>query len=320
MKTTVKAVAFSLGALMLTGAAFADDNPPRLPDPNSATARISSDKRPIMTPESIDFGAYDPHGDFSEDPNPKIEHLFLPWEDVDLASLAIADEYALERGRALMITVEPWSWSLDWRLSPEELYSGIMSGRFDANMAAVCRESAKLKSPVTIRWGQEMDEDDEEWFKFTWAYWTPEQFVNAYRHVITVCREHFGDARFVWSPKGKEGLEEYYPGDEYVDIVGLSVFGYQPYDNRRFGADQTFAEWLEPGYERAKGFGKPIIVAELGYDGDQAYVRRWAQDVTRPHPQFPDLVAVVYFNDREVYPWPDFGRPDWRVVQEKMSN
>ncbi len=319
MKTITKVVFFSIGCIAVSGVGFASNSPRGIPDPNSPTANVASDKRPIFTPQSIAFGAYDPHGDFAEDKNPKIEHLFLPWEDVDLSTLSLADEYARERGRSLMITVEPWSWSIDWRLSPEELYNGIVAGNFDANMGAVCSEAAKLESDVTIRWGQEMDEDDAAWFKFTWAYWTPQQFVNAYRHAITVCRQHFSDAKFIWSPKGKEGLERFYPGDEYVDTVGLSVFGYQPYDNDVFGQDQTFAQWLEPAYERVVGFGKPIIVAELGYEGDESYVRMWAEDVTKPHPQFPELGAVVYFNDLEVYPWPDHGRPDWRVVRQAVN-
>jgi len=29
---------------------------------------------------------------------------------------------------------------------------------------------------------------------------------------------------------------------------------------------------------------------------------------------------VVYFNDREIYDWPQgYGRPDWRVVRETIS-
>ena len=35
---------------------------------------------------------------------------------------------------------------------------------------------------------------------------------------------------------------------------------------------------------------------------------------------FDDLVAVIYFNQKEVYPWPDgFGLPDWRFEQNVMN-
>jgi beta-mannanase len=313
MKQTSQLIAVSSAILLLAGSALGANKPLGFSSGGAPGGGELLDKRPVVTSASLDFGAYDPHGDFGKDDNVGIEHLFLPWEDVDLSSLALADEYARQRGRSLLITVEPWSWSLDWKLSPEELHDGIMNGRYDANIAAICSEAAKLKSAVTIRWGQEMDEPDGQ---FTWAYWNAPQFVAAYRHVVSECRKHFESAQFMWSPKGNEGLEAYYPGDPYVDIVGLSVFGLQQYDNDMSGADRTFSELLEPGYGRVEGFGKPVVVAELGYEGNDVYVRNWANDVAQVNPAFPQLQAIIYFNDREVHPWPHgYGKPDWRVVR-----
>lgn len=275
------------------------------------------DKRPVIEARSLTAGAYDPHGDYANDPNSKIEHLFLPWEDVDLGSLAMADVYALERGRSLLITVEPWSWARDWRVAPDDLLRGILAGRYDSNMTAVCSAAAKLKSPVTIRWAQEMDDKTGQ---FTWSYWKPEDYIKAYRHVVDVCRKDLPSAQYMWSPKGDEDLKAFYPGDDYVDTIGLSVFGYQPYDELTVGRDTTFVERTKPGYDLAKDFGKPIVIAELGYEGKDDYVRAWALEANQPHDEFPDLTAVVYFNDREVYPWPrNVGRPDWRVANHPLD-
>ncbi|MDW6023473.1 glycoside hydrolase family 26 protein [Mesorhizobium sp. BAC0120] len=318
LRNTSRVIALSLATLALSGAVLAAQMPLGIPAAGTETGDRVTDKRPVITETSVDFGAYDPHGDFGSDASVKIEHLFLPWEDVDLSTLAIADEYALQRGRSLLITIEPWSWSVDWRVSSGELLSGILSGRYDANMASVCTAAASLKSPVIVRWAQEMDETDNQ---FTWAHWKPEGYVAAYQRMVTVCREHLKNARYMWSPKGNPELVNFYPGDGYVDIVGLSVFGYQPYDLAHFGKDRTFVEALEPGYQLAERFGKPIMVAELGYEGDAAYVRSWAATVAEKHPEFPSLSAVIYFNDREIYPWPGgYGRPDWRVVTGQVTN
>ncbi|RBO95466.1 glycoside hydrolase family 26 protein [Pseudochrobactrum asaccharolyticum] len=308
-----KIVALSFVGVMLSGTAYAASSTPLgIPNEMSATKDQPSTKRPVITQASVGFGAYDPHGDFGDDKNSKIEHLFLPWEDVELGSLTLADDYALKRGRTLLISVEPWSWSPDWRISSPQLLQSILNGERDVYMAKVCTEAAKLKSPVIIRWAQEMDETDNQ---FTWAHWQPDEYVKAYQRMVRVCRESLPNAKYMWSPKGNEGLQAFYPGDDYVDIIGLSVFGYQKYDRATKGGDQTFSERLAPGYDRVKGFGKPIWVAELGYDGDASYIRNWAENVARTHPEFPELKTVVYFNDREVYPWPDgFGKPEWRVV------
>lgn len=311
---TRTAIAVSLTTLFLAGTVLAASIPRGIPAKATTHRGQVADKRPIIGAGSVIFGAYDPHGDFIDDANSKIEHLFLPWEDVDLSSLSVADEYALQRGRKLLITVEPWSWSVDWRSTSEELLQGILSGRYDRNMATVCSAAAALKSPVTIRWAQEMDETDSQ---FTWSHWSPANYATAYRRIVNVCREHNKSANYMWSPKGNPGLAAFYPGDDVVDIIGLSVFGLQKYDKDNFGGERTFAQALAPGYRQVERFGKPVVVAELGYEGDSAYVHDWAENAAKRYPEFPKLTAVVYFNDKEVYPWPKpYGLPNWRVVSE----
>ena len=100
-----------------------------------------------------------------------------------------------------------------------------------------------------------------------------------------------------------------------------SVFGYQPFDQGVIGHDTSFVEQMREKYARVKGFGKPIMVAELGYEGDAGYVKDWAQSVAKSYPEFPELKAIVYFDDREVYPWPKgYGLPNWRVVQTREAS
>jgi endoglucanase len=95
------------------------------------------------------------------------------------------------------------------------------------------------------------------------------------------------------------------------------VFGLDGYDLKVHGRALSFAESVRQGYELASVFGKPIWVAELGYEGSPDYVASWRDDVTRRYSEYPQLEAVVYFNDREVWDWPyNLGRPDWRVVSE----
>lgn len=283
----------------------------------SAQDKVQLDGRPIKPAGGLVLGAYDPHGDFSSDTDVGIEHLFLPWEDVDLSTLAAGDEYARSRGRSILVTVEPWTWTENARITPTELLNGMMGGKYDSIIATICTAMGQFNMPTTIRWAQEMEDTVG---RFTWAGWVPEDYIGAYRKFVTDCRVLAPNARFMWSPKGLDNLAEYYPGDDFVDDIGLSVFGLQKYDNDKFGRDRTFAELLKPGYDLVVQFNKPIYVAELGYVGDADYVADWANSSLRPDPAFPELLGSVYFNDKEVWPWPDgYGLPDWRVTENILE-
>lgn len=262
-------------------------------------------------PGGLPFGVYDPDGQFEADKEVTIEHVFLPWEDVNLTTLLDADQYALARNRALMITIEPWTWTKSERNTARFLRDGIRQGYYDANMRGVCSVIGTLQSPISVRWGHEMEHDEGH---FIWAGWQPADYISAYRRMIDICRDEAPNINVVWSPLGLENANDYYPGDEYVDIVGMSIFGLEPWEAKILGGAKTFEDWLTERYDLLKGYGKPILVAEVGYSGTEAYVNLWENQVRQIRPNLPQLIGSVYFNQPEVYPWPDgFGLPDWRI-------
>jgi endoglucanase len=319
MKTLAKRISTAAIAMLLVGVA---DLSHRSEAQNAtavmnAGAQTITDKRPTIHADGIKFGAYDPHGDFGAQQSVTTEHLFLPWEDVDLETLRVADAYALARGRNLLITVEPWSWDVDWRLTSTELRAKLLRGDFDANMRAIAKMIDELKSPVIVRWGQEMEDKSG---RFSWSGWNPPDYIAAYRRMMDIVRQEAPGTRLMWSPKGEPGLNAYYPGDTYVDFVGLSVFGLEAYDKIAHNGPRTFTEALKPGYDLVALYNKPIWVAELGYEGGDVYIKPWMETATMKQSDFPELQEVVYFNDREVHAWPfNLGRPNWRVIEDASN-
>ncbi len=275
------------------------------------------DKRPVFNQTGPLFGCYDPYGDFTDQKEVATEHLFLPWVDVDLAGLGDADAYALARNRKVLVTIEPWSWALDFNEAPDQLRDRILSGSYDGAMRAILKELSGFRSPVIVRWAQEMENTSG---RFTWSLWEPADYIAAYNRMMQIAREMLPGAQLMWSPKGLETLKPYYPDDGLVDLVGLSIFGYEPLDEIEVGKARTFVEATQLAYDLTVGFGKPIWIAELGYEGSLDYLRSWAFDVKFDHPQFPELKEVIYFNDREIWPWPhNLGYPDWRVVRNATN-
>lgn len=268
------------------------------------------------TPEKPAFGVYDPNADFANTKGIDIEHVFMPWSNIDLASLRKADAYAAERGRELLLSVEPWSWSTDGTLPNDQLHDMILAGDYDGHIEEVCGAIGGLNTTVTIRWGHEMDSNTE---RYAWSLWSPEDYVTAYRRFVNECRKVAPNAKFMWSPLGEASLKAYYPGDTYVDTIGLTVFGFQQYDKDQYGREMGFTEHLAARYKLVAEYNKPVVVAEAGCAGDQVYIDRCLQELVSPGAQFTQLEGVIYFNDIDPVAWPGHGTPNWRVPSDTFD-
>jgi beta-mannanase len=268
--------------------------------------------------QSVRMGAYDPYGTFSNDPKISIEHIFIPWRDVNLASFHRSDQYARSRGRSLLITVEPWTWSYhDKPETPVKLFAGIVAGSYDHLIRNVCQTSASLKSEVTIRWGHEMDLGND---RYPWSAWTPAEYVQAYRHFVDTCRAAGEGLHFMWSPRGEPNLREYYPGSDYVDSIGLTMFGFEKYEVELYGKALSLAERLGRSYELVADYSKDVYISEFGCHGDREYMKRCLNEARSASATFPRIKGVIYFNEVETYPWPGAHEvPDWRVMSKLFA-
>jgi hypothetical protein len=151
--------------------------------------------------------------------------------------------------------------------------SAILAGGFDADLRAWGDAARAFAWPVVVEWGTEAN---GRWFPWNGA-WNggpgegPRRFREAFRRIVGIVRgqgaenvtwvfhvNHEDEPEVAWNR-----LEEYYPGDDVVDWVAVSVYGTQtPLDEE--GSD--FATRLDVVVSRLLRLApsKPIVVAELG--------------------------------------------------------
>jgi endoglucanase len=270
---------------------------------------------------SVLIGVYDPHDVFRPSTRPRIEHVFVYWQAIDKATLTAKMQLAQMKARTLMVTVEPYTKAANWRDGGDHLFADILSGQFDTQIAAVCSAVADFPGDHWVRWGHEMEDPTG---RYPWARRDFRGYIEAYRYFVEACREIAPRAHFIWSPKGGRSLTEYYPGDTYVDMIGVSVWGLETSDRAWYGGPRTFAEAFGEKYYRVEKFDKPVIVAELGVAGQEAYRQNWLAEISRfstSRDLFPLLIGIVYFNDKEPHHWPDgYGSPDWRVTTSDLGD
>lgn len=152
-------------------------------------------------------------------------------------------------------------------------------------------------APVFISIDHEMN---GTWYPYSQAYagstTTASDFVAAWRRIVGIFRAGgASNAAFVWSPNvpdvGGVPFSKYYPGDDYVDWVGVSFYS---------GND---ADALDTIY-RAYSAKKPFFVTEWAtapeksrynpnYPGDAAWIQQFFTALTA---RYPRVKAISWFN------------------------
>jgi hypothetical protein len=191
--------------------------------------------------------------------------------------------------------------------------SDILSGRYDAMIRERARDVRALGAPVFLRWAWEMNGN---WSAHDGTHNNPagttdgpKLYVAAWRHIHDIFdAEGATNTLWVWSPNasdvpaaGWNHWSRYYPGDAYVDWVGI--------DGYNWGKTQPWSTWtsfeslVAPVY-KDYARRKPIMVAETGsteLGGDKA---SWFDSVRRSLKlRFPAVGALVYFDQDKETNW-----------------
>ncbi len=247
---------------------------------------------------------------------PRIVHVYQHWggssPDFDGARLA----RIVAQGAVPMVTWEPWtkpSGSVHGPDQPRFALARISAGDFDPYIHRWARAAAAFEAPILVRPMHEMNG--------TWYPWgvhvngnSPGDYVDAWRHIVDIFEaEDAGNVSWVWSVNAFSGdgvvdkaIEEYHPGDAYVDWAGVSVFNWGT--STSWGAWRGVERILGETYEALGRFDEPIMIAELGTVGQGGDPALWLRDLLDRLPTaFPDVRAVLFFDAD--YP----GAPDFRI-------
>jgi endoglucanase len=124
----------------------------------------------------------------------------------------------------------------------------------------------------------------------------------------------------VWSPAGNADAPLYYPGDEVVDYVGMTILGDAQWDQVFGLPPQSFAELVRPKYRVLAPFGKPMLVAELGVSGTSERKAEWLRDAAASLDEFPRILVFSYYDDVNAPNNRLRDQPDWRVPVATLAD
>ncbi len=265
---------------------------------------------PFSPHKQLYYGIVDPDNKFKDSKLVSIDHKFVSWDDKDNSDFSNSLDTIIASKRAPMITVEPWSLIKDKPFDFKDFNSEV----YKTAIKTICQTVESRKKKVILRWGHEMEQAGS---RYPWANGDSEGFKTAYKSWVDSCRAETKLVDFMWSPAGREGLDKFYPGSEYVDVIGLSTYGYPEYEEKALGKKYNFQDHFNSRYDRVAGFGKDIYLAEFGVAGTNEYKAKWlksaSESILDPF-KYPNLRGVVYFNYYDKEPWiPGINAPDFRV-------
>ncbi|MFI6929973.1 glycoside hydrolase family 26 protein [Streptomyces sp. NPDC050287] len=195
---------------------------------------------------------------------------------------------------------------MSWEPSDTTL-ADIAAGRSDAYLKKYATAVRKLNLPVVIDFA---DEFNGHWEKWGTKYATAEEYVAAWRHIHdTFIDAGASNVIWAWSPNiinpvKSVKLKPYYPGDAYVDWVGL--VGYWTIDQ-----DGAFDSVFGPTRDEIRTFTKkPMILVETAAMAGarrRADIRNLFEGVEADG----NMIGFIWFNHRK--------RADWRLEASPLA-
>ncbi len=184
----------------------------------------------------------------------------------------------------------------------------IVDGDFDPYIDDWAAAAAAHGQPIVLRFASEMNGFWYPWSEGVNGNQTGD-FAQAWRHI----HDRFtlaGADNVVWlwsvnrSNHLKTSIDNFWPGESYVDWVGISGYwrGYENAPEPTF--DAVFTHTLN---DLRALTNKPILLAEIGagtnVDADRV---KWVETVFDGLASSPDVIGFVYFNDKK-------SGGDWRI-------
>jgi hypothetical protein len=205
----------------------------------------------------------------------------------------------------------------------------IIDGKFDADLKMWALKAREYASPIILEYGTECNDGSRPWS----GQWNgidkhnkpmsttygdlilpdgPEEFVSAYRHIVKLIRDDMHCSNITWvfhitpvdNPSTPENaFETYYPGDDFVDWVGVSIYGSK---NPHETEPTPLFDLMNDCYPRIQKMAKdkPIVIAELGCTvGKYLTNDKWAKAALADllSNKWPKVIGFSWWNQRWKY-------------------
>lgn len=235
-----------------------------------------------------------------------IANYFRGWEHLGKEEEIVKELNDISSGGWMpMVSTNPYFFS-ECLVTHKTLYKALADGDCDEYFHKIGKALSKVEKPFFLRFAWEMNVNSMEWsIERTGS--TPADFISAWRRFHDIVKEENAkNVVWVFAPqietRTTTRIAELYPGDSYVDWVGLD--GYNWGTTQSWSGWQSFKSIYNDSYIQMREIApsKPLMLAEVNtvsIGGDQA---EWYRDMLSEviPDEFTDVDAVVFFHEDKI--------------------
>jgi beta-mannanase len=246
---------------------------------------------------------------------PKYIMTFIGWSDFPF-NHNLSDLIKIDKIGIPIITLEPWLYPSKKGISLED----IVEGKEDNVIKEFSNFLNKIPSKIIyLRFAHEMNGN--------WYPWSGVKnnkntnlYKNAYIKIYNLISQNTSKKIiWIWSINANNlpnsswnRAINYYPGDKYVDIIGLDGYNWSANTWNIFRR-KSFNKIFKKQIEEVKNFNKPIHITEMASAGFGKNKAKWIEDFFKQiKTNYNFIHAFVWFNiDKE---------KTWSIINDKESS
>ncbi len=186
----------------------------------TVNASKSLEKLPQLKLTKFNIGIFDPNNDYADNKNLTFTQIFHSWDyTLEQKDLEKKLETIIKSKRHPYLTIEPWGY--ETLLSNDDYLAKVVTGGYDKHITNTCKKIKQYNELTLVNWGEGADFGGAS--RYSWATNNYNLYKDAFKHWQEKCKQVANNVIFVWTAYGNKNTELYYPGDDYVDILGLNI-------------------------------------------------------------------------------------------------
>jgi beta-mannanase len=182
-------------------------------------------------------------------------HLDFKWMNMEPTPLEKKWLTCIQSKKSTLICIQTWS---SFNRDPQHVnvLEDVVGGKYDDKIRQLCADLAPVHSNIILTLDPEMEVPVKD---YPWQYQSPRLYIQAFRHFYHLVKRANPNLKVMWSTAGYPGADEYWPGADAADVIGVLLFGQSELKTTAYPSPLTLQAAIVRKMFRMRMMQKPLL-------------------------------------------------------------